>query len=43
LEKEIFITFVPVVRNPITEGLAEKGRKYIEGLYVMRIVVRPKE
>jgi hypothetical protein len=32
-----------LVRNPLTDGLAATGRNYIEGLYVLRIVVRPRE
>lgn len=41
MNKHIFVSFVPVVRNPITDGLASEGRYYVDGLYVMRIVVRP--
>lgn len=43
MDKHIFISFVPVVRNPIADGFPATGRSFIEGLYALRIVVRPPE
>jgi hypothetical protein len=45
LGEEIFISYVPVVRNPISTQISseERERSYIQGLYVMRIVVKPSD
>lgn len=37
------MSFVPLVRNPISDGLPPSGHSYLPGLYVLRIVVRPRE
>jgi hypothetical protein len=42
LDEHIFLSKVPVVRHPINEGLPSTGRNYIEGLFVLRVVVKPR-
>ena len=42
LNNQVFVSFVPVAKNLFSEAtILEDTKNYIEGLYIMRIVVKP--
>lgn len=44
MNENVFISFVPVARNLFSDAtVIEKIKDYIEGLYIMRIVVKPSD